>query len=69
MDEADLAQESENFHLELVVKTAKQRMQGLKPESARFCVDCEKPIPEMRRLAVPGCRRCVTCQAEIERGV
>lgn len=26
------------------------------------CVDCGEPIPEARRNAAPGCRRCVACQ-------
>jgi len=30
------------------------------------CEDCDAPIPERRRKAVPGCTRCVECQAEIE---
>ena len=28
------------------------------------CEDCGAPIPERRRQAVPGVRRCVTCQSE-----
>ncbi len=30
------------------------------------CLDCEEPIPETRRLAVPGCPRCVQCQTDFE---
>lgn len=26
------------------------------------CEECGEPIPEARRLAVPGVRRCVPCQ-------
>lgn len=29
------------------------------------CEDCDVPIPEARRRAVPGVRRCVACQ-EVE---
>ncbi|RWE48556.1 MAG: hypothetical protein EOS79_08460 [Mesorhizobium sp.] len=32
----------------------------------RFC-DCGEPIPEARRQAMPGCRRCVDCETFIER--
>lgn len=36
------------------------------------CEECDAPIPEARRKAVPGVRMCVTCQesydAEIEGG-
>ena len=30
------------------------------------CEDCEKPIPELRRVAYPSCTRCVGCQSEHE---
>ena len=33
-------------------------------ESLTHCEDCDAPIPEARRQAVPGVRRCVDCQAE-----
>jgi phage/conjugal plasmid C-4 type zinc finger TraR family protein len=33
-------------------------------ESAFECVTCGEPIPERRRLAVPGVRNCVGCQTE-----
>ncbi len=33
-------------------------------ESLTHCEECNKPIPEARREAVPGVRLCVTCQAE-----
>lgn len=32
----------------------------------RFC-DCGEPIPEARRQAMPGCRRCIDCETFIER--
>jgi phage/conjugal plasmid C-4 type zinc finger TraR family protein len=32
------------------------------------CEDCGGNIPEKRRLAVPGCRRCVECQMDFEEG-
>ena len=31
--------------------------------SLLYCVDCGARIPKRRRLAVPGCTRCVGCQA------
>ena len=31
-------------------------------ESLTECADCGEPIPEARRQAVPGVRRCVACQ-------
>lgn len=36
-------------------------------ESAEDCDSCGVEIPQARRLAVPGCRHCVDCQAMRER--
>ncbi|MFV0473320.1 MAG: DksA/TraR family C4-type zinc finger protein [Pikeienuella sp.] len=33
-------------------------------ESLTHCVECEEPIPEKRRKAVPGVRFCIDCQRE-----
>lgn len=33
-----------------------------KRESKEFCEDCDESIPKARRLASPGCSRCVACQ-------
>ena len=35
-------------------------------ESLLTCEDCGEPIPEARRRAVPGVRRCVPCQSEAD---
>lgn len=32
-------------------------------ESAEYCDDCGEPIPEKRRMALPGTRTCVACQS------
>ena len=49
------------------VTAARARMpQG---ESAEFCDECGEPVPEKRRLALPGVRTCVQCQAERDRAV
>ncbi|WIK29153.1 TraR/DksA family transcriptional regulator [Enterobacter asburiae] len=34
--------------------------------SAECCEECDEPIPEPRRAAVPGCKTCAECQEEIE---
>lgn len=36
-------------------------------DSATECLDCDAPIPEARRWAVPGCQRCVECASVFER--
>lgn len=32
--------------------------------SRTHCIDCEEPIPEARRQAVPGVTLCLDCQQE-----
>lgn len=33
-------------------------------ESLSNCAECEEPIPEARRTAVPGVKLCIDCQSE-----
>ncbi|UZE39710.1 TraR/DksA family transcriptional regulator [Enterobacter hormaechei] len=34
--------------------------------SAECCEECDEPISEPRRAAVPGCQTCADCQGVIE---
>lgn len=34
--------------------------------SATHCSDCGEDIPELRRMKVPGCQRCASCQQDSE---
>ncbi|EHN8892528.1 TraR/DksA family transcriptional regulator [Enterobacter hormaechei] len=34
--------------------------------SATHCVDCNDAIPDLRRVNVPGCKRCASCQQDEE---
>lgn len=34
--------------------------------SRTTCEECDEPIPEARRTAVPGVRRCVGCQSMLD---
>ncbi len=42
---------------------ARARSRIPRGESRRECSECGEPIPEARRLAVPGVRLCVACQS------
>ncbi|MFH1027804.1 MAG: TraR/DksA C4-type zinc finger protein [Pseudomonadota bacterium] len=48
------------------------RKQGVRTEDSApkpqplHCEDCGEMIPEARRRAVPGCKRCLSCQTEFE---
>lgn len=33
-------------------------------DSLTHCADCEDPIPEARRAALPGVKLCIDCQSE-----
>ncbi|MCU3712767.1 TraR/DksA family transcriptional regulator [Enterobacter hormaechei subsp. hoffmannii] len=37
--------------------------------SAERCEECNEPIPEPRRAAVPGCQTCASCQADLDLSV
>jgi phage/conjugal plasmid C-4 type zinc finger TraR family protein len=58
-------QEQIDATVEAAVELAKSRLPA--GESATNCQECETPIPEARRKALPGVRYCVTCQAEMEK--
>ena len=50
--------------VEDAVRQARSRL--TEGESLTHCSECTAVIPEGRRLAVPGVRLCVACQAELD---
>lgn len=46
--------------VEDAVKRARRQL--AKGPGLSVCEECDEPIPEARRLAVPGVRLCVECQ-------
>jgi phage/conjugal plasmid C-4 type zinc finger TraR family protein len=46
---------------------ARARSQLSRGDSLSRCEECDAPIPEARRQAVPGVRLCVNCQAAHDR--
>lgn len=50
--------------LEEAVERARQGLGS--GESADFCDECGKAIPEARRKAIPGVWLCIACQSESE---
>lgn len=63
MDQCDRAESEVNmFRKAAISKGLKRKIRrGLK--SFIECIDCGDEIPEARRKAVPGCIRCVECEA------
>lgn len=66
-DEADIGNETAAQNLAAAIAQARRENRlSVGREGADECEDCGKEIPKRRREAVPGCRRCVDCQMEIE---
>jgi phage/conjugal plasmid C-4 type zinc finger TraR family protein len=60
----DLAQErNAEFIADILADHQRRHATGV---SLTHCVDCEEKIPEARRVAVPGCKRCIDCQTDLE---
>jgi len=65
MDDADFIQP----HIEQTrIDALEQHQRHREPDDnpGADCVDCCEEIPLKRRLAKPGCRRCITCQETFE---
>ncbi|MDW5377841.1 DksA/TraR family C4-type zinc finger protein [Halomonas sp. HP20-15] len=52
--------------IDSTVEDAVQRSRSQLPrgESLTHCEECDAPIPQARREAVPGVRLCIACQGE-----
>ena len=69
-DEADLAQLHEAFRRDLGLRAARADLAGLtSPAAFGLCEDCTDPIDAERRRALPGARRCLSCQEARECGL
>lgn len=56
-----------NEQIEASVNDELARMKARKTpvgESLTHCAECEEPIPEARRRAIPGVKLCLDCQQE-----
>lgn len=60
--------EAVNEQIDISTQEAIERMRARNAhltvgDSAEFCDECDEPIPEARRQAIPGVRLCVECQS------
>ncbi|OYQ15006.1 hypothetical protein B7R77_03000 [Ralstonia solanacearum K60] len=62
----DRATEAEEAHREAAIAHARAARRPQR-ESRTECLACEEPIPEGRRLAVPGCTHCIDCASRLEK--
>ncbi|OQY20093.1 MAG: hypothetical protein B6I36_02290 [Desulfobacteraceae bacterium 4572_35.1] len=60
-DDGDRAQRI-NEQLQADALATHRRKQLTAGDSRLECIDCEEPIPQARRIASPGCKRCIDCQ-------
>ncbi|PID59764.1 MAG: hypothetical protein CSB44_12595 [Gammaproteobacteria bacterium] len=60
-------QEQIDASVDDAVKAARERL-GSGP-SLTHCEECDEPIPEARRQALPGVRRCIACQEALDQSV
>ncbi|RKT65581.1 TraR/DksA family transcriptional regulator [Rahnella aquatilis] len=58
-DVIDTAQERADLILSAQIQAARATVAGI---SAMFCLECNRPIPEERRAALPGVELCVYCK-------
>ena len=66
MDDCDRANDSNDFHLDLVTKKRPRPGISETGESSEICTECGDIIPIARREAMPGCTLCIKCQTELE---
>lgn len=62
-DVIDSAQERADLILSAQIQAARASAAGV---SSTFCLDCDRPIPEERRAALPGVELCVYCKERAE---
>lgn len=62
-DIIDQANELVEHRLQLAIQ--KHRI-GQNAVSAEHCFECGEDIPEARRVAMPGCKTCASCQEVLE---
>lgn len=58
-DSMDLVQQRVEEELQRNIHIARTKAPGV---SRELCIDCDTPIPQARRSALPGVQCCVTCQ-------
>jgi phage/conjugal plasmid C-4 type zinc finger TraR family protein len=58
---------AENEQMEASIQDELARLKARKSpvgESLTHCAECEEPIPEARRAALPGVKLCIDCMKE-----
>ena len=59
-----------NEQIEASIADELQRLKarrGPQGDSLTHCAECDEPIPEARRAAIPGVKLCIDCQQDRDR--
>ena len=62
---------AEQEQIEASIADELARMKARKSQvgdSLTHCAECEEPIPEARRVAIPGVKLCIDCMQERDSG-
>ncbi|MBO9453648.1 DksA/TraR family C4-type zinc finger protein [Paracoccus sp. R12_1] len=52
---------------EAIARARQRAARNAQVASAEHCAECDDPIPEARRRAIPGVQLCVACQSGRDR--
>lgn len=64
-DEVDYADQIIEDNMNRTIENIKQKVHTHR-ESEKFCIDCDEPIDQKRRMLIKGCERCAICQNKFE---
>jgi phage/conjugal plasmid C-4 type zinc finger TraR family protein len=59
-DDIDRANDQAQYLLDVALQ--RSRLAPSSRVSAKFCADCDDPIPLLRQQTIAGCQTCVDCQ-------
>jgi len=62
-----LLERNEAFERARAEQAVERIRSNLKGIGVEFCEDCEEPVGEARRKAMPSATRCISCQSVVER--
>lgn len=62
-DDIDFANDLVQERMDRALAARNAKKTAMPAHSFMFCEECDTPIPVVRRVAIPGCTHCVTCQS------
>ncbi|EGH97627.1 TraR/DksA family transcriptional regulator [Pseudomonas syringae] len=65
-DIADFANDLVQERIDQALAARLAAKPALALHSFLFCETCDEAIPDARRIALPGCTQCLTCQSLLE---